>query len=539
MKYLIITGGVISGIGKGVSASSIGLIFKLMNLIPTAIKIDPYLNIDAGTMSPYEHGEVFVLDDGSETDLDLGNYERFMDITLTGDSNITTGKIYNKVIAKERKGDFLGKTVQVIPHVTNEIKTFIQKTAHKKIHNKTPDVCIIELGGTIGDIESMPFIEALRQLQMDIGKDKVCFGHISMIPTTMDNEQKTKPTQHSVKELMSFGIIPDFIIGRSERILHESTKKKLALFCQVPMNHIFTLYNLDNIHKIPILLLQQNFNIIISKKFNLINTINILSKKKWDAICNVSYNKTIYIGIVGKYNGLKDSYLSILSALKHAGDFLSCKVEIIWINAENIEQKKNFDDLNKLNNCHGILVPGGFGDRGIEGKKIAINYARHNNIPLLGICLGMQLMVIEKLEILLDKRIYSEEFNLPNPPINRENAIIYIPHSSDDIGGTMRLGTHKVIITKGTLAHKIYKTNYVYERHRHRYEINPKYISTLEKEGYIFSGVDESNIRMEIIEYKKHPFFIGTQFHPEFLSRPTSPSLIFLEYIKKCITPTR
>jgi CTP synthase len=539
MKYLIITGGVISGIGKGVSVSSIGLIFKLMNLIPTAIKIDPYLNIDAGTMSPYEHGEVFVLDDGSETDLDLGNYERFMDITLTGDSNITTGKIYNKVIAKERKGNFLGKTVQVIPHVTDEIKTFIQKTAHKKIHDKIPDVCIIELGGTIGDIESMPFIEALRQLQMDIGKDKVCFGHISMIPTTMDNEQKTKPTQHSVKELMSFGIIPDFIIGRSERILHESTKNKLALFCQVPMNNIFTLYNLDNIHKIPILLLQQNFNIIISKKFNLINTINILSKKKWDAICNISYNKIIYIGIVGKYNGLKDSYLSILSALKHAGDFLSCKVEIIWINAENIEQKNKFDDLNKLNNCHGILIPGGFGDRGIEGKKRAINYARQHNIPLLGICLGMQLMVIEKLETLLNKRIYSEEFNLPNSPIHRENAIIYIPHSSNDIGGTMRLGIHKVIITKGTLAHKIYKTNYVYERHRHRYEINPDYISILAKEGYIFSGVDESNIRMEIVECNKHPFFIGTQFHPEFLSRPTSPSLIFLEYLKKCITPTR
>ena len=541
MKYLIITGGVISGIGKGVSVSSIGLIFKLMNLTPTAIKIDPYLNIDAGTMSPYEHGEVFVLEDGSETDLDLGNYERFMDITLTGNSNITTGKIYNKVIAKERKGKFLGKTVQVIPHITEEIKSWIQKTAHQPIHGKVPDVCVIELGGTIGDIESMPFIEALRQLQMDIGKKNVCFGHISMIPTTLDKEQKTKPTQHSVKELMSFGIIPDFIIGRSEKILYDSTKKKLALFCQTPKENIYTLYDLDNIHKIPILLLKQNFNIMISDKFHLNHHIDLLYKKQWDAICNIKYDRQIYIGIIGKYNGLKDSYLSILSALKHASDFLSCKVEMLWIDSEKIEDKKNIDDLHKLNRCHGILIPGGFGDRGTEGKKVAIHHARMNNIPLLGICLGMQLMVIEKLECILNKKLYSEEFKHIDASDTKphENAIIYMPHSSNDVGGTMRLGAHKVIIKKGTLAHKIYKMSYIYERHRHRYEVNPDYISTLENNGYVFSGTDESGTRMEIIENKDHPFFIGTQYHPEFISRPTRPSLIFLEYIKKCITPTQ
>ena len=446
MKYIIITGGVISGIGKGLTASSIGLIFKLIGLTPTAIKIDPYLNIDAGTMSPYEHGEVFVLDDGSETDLDLGNYERFMDISLTKNSNITTGKIYNEVIKKERKGDFLGKTVQVIPHITDEIKNHIIKTAHEKINNKVPDVCIIELGGTIGDIESMPFIEALRQLQMDIGKENVCFGHVSMIPITTDGEQKTKPTQHSVKELMSYGINADFIIGRSKGKLTDKIINKLAMFSSVIPSHIFSLYDVDNIHQIPILLLQQKFNDIIFERFSLKKNKFNYNQLKWISIANPQYNpKPIQICIAGKYNGLKDSYLSILSALKHAGDFLGYKVDIIWLDVISFEEKIELNHLNILKKCDGLLVPGGFGDRGIEGKKIAINYARKNKIPFLGICLGMQLAVIEKLESLYNKKIYSEEYTEKEDEVIklRENAIIYMPHSNDDLGGTMRLGSQK------------------------------------------------------------------------------------------------
>ena len=539
MKYIIITGGVISGLGKGITVSSIGLIFNLLGYTPTAIKIDPYLNIDAGTMSPYEHGEVFVLKDGGETDLDLGNYERFMNIDLTQDSNITTGKIYHKVITKERKGDFLGKTIQVIPHITNEIKDWIKRVAHNNINGKTPDICIIELGGTIGDIESMPFIEALRQLQMDVGKENCCFGHISMIPTTTENEQKTKPTQHSIQQLRSYGINADFLFGRSKDILESSVINKLSMFCQVDNSNIFTLYDVDNILKVPVILLEQNFNKNICKRFNFNSQININYQKKWNSMIDIKWKNEspIIICIIGKYIGLKDSYLSLISALKHASYYLKIKIEIIWIDAEELEITITNKHLNILRECHGIIVPGGFGDRGIEGKKIAINYARNNNKPFLGICLGMQLSIIEKLESLYNKKIYSEEFQCDINIPWRENAIIYMPHSTKDLGGSMRLGNQKVIVKPNTLAFDIYSSQEIIERHRHRYEVNPKYISTLEKNGYIFSGTDISETRMEIVEISKyhHKFFLATQFHPEYLSRPLKPSLIFTYFLQSCI----
>ncbi|XP_061338417.1 uncharacterized protein LOC133285226 isoform X4 [Gastrolobium bilobum] len=504
MKYVLVTGGVVSGLGKGVTASSVGVVLKACGLRVTSIKIDPYLNIDAGTMSPFEHGEVFVLDDGGEVDLDLGNYERFLDVTLTKDNNITTGKIYQSVLEKERKGDYLGKTVQVVPHITDAIKDWIESVAVIPVDgNEGPaDVCVIELGGTVGDIESMPFIEALRQLSFQVGPDNFCLIHVSLIPVLgVVGEQKTKPTQHSVRELRALGLTPHLLASRSAQPLLESTKEKLSQFCHVPVDNILNIHDVPNIWHIPLLL-------------------------------------RVRIAMVGKYVGLTDSYLSVVKALLHACVARSLKPSIDWIAASDLE-----DDSAKstpeayavawetLKSAACVLVPGGFGDRGVRGMMLAAKYARENNVPYLGICLGMQISVIEFARSVLGwERANSVEFDAQTP----HPVVIFMPEGSrTHMGSTMRLGSRRTLLqTPDCISSKLYgNSEYIDERHRHRYEVNPDVIVTLEEAGLQFVGKDESGKRMEILELPSHPFYVGVQFHPEFKSRPGRPSALFLGLI--------
>lgn len=543
MKYVLVTGGVVSGLGKGVTASSIGVLLKACGLRVTSIKIDPYLNTDAGTMSPFEHGEVFVLDDGGEVDLDLGNYERFMDIKLTRDNNITTGKIYQSVIDKERKGDYLGKTVQVVPHITDEIQDWIERVAMIPVDGKEgpADVCVIELGGTIGDIESMPFIEALGQFSYRVGPGNFCLIHVSLVPVlNVVGEQKTKPTQHSVRGLRGQGLTPNILACRSTVALDESVKGKLSQFCHVPEQNIITLYDVPNIWHIPLLLRDQKAHEAIFRVLNLQGTTKEPLLNEWTSraeLCD-ALHEPVRIAMVGKYTGLSDAYLSVLKALLHASVDLGKKLVIDWIPACDLEdatEKENPDAYKAawklLKGADGILVPGGFGNRGVQGKILAAKYAREHRIPYLGICLGMQVAVIEIARSVLSLRdANSTEFD----PNTKSPCVIFMPEGSKThMGGTMRLGSRRTFFqVKDCKSAKLYgNRTYIDERHRHRYEVNPDMIARLENAGLSFTGKDETSRRMEIVELPNHPYFIGVQFHPEYKSRPGKPSALFLGLI--------
>ncbi|KAK3189123.1 hypothetical protein Dsin_028684 [Dipteronia sinensis] len=543
MKYVLVTGGVVSGLGKGVTASSIGVLLKACGLRVTSIKIDPYLNTDAGTMSPFEHGEVYVLDDGGEVDLDLGNYERFLDIKLTRDNNITTGKIYQAVIDKERRGDYLGKTVQVVPHITDAIQEWIERVAMIPVDGKEgpADVCVIELGGTIGDIESMPFIEALGQFSYRVGPGNFCLIHVSLVPVlNVVGEQKTKPTQHSVRGLRSQGLTPNILACRSTAALDENVKAKLSQFCHVPKENVVSLYDVPNIWHIPLLLKDQKAHEAILRVLNLQSTTKEPSLKEWTSrarICDMLH-EPVRIAMVGKYTGLSDAYLSVTKALLHASVALRKKLVIDWIAACDLEdatEKENPDAYKAawklLKAADGILVPGGFGDRGVEGKILAAKYARENKIPFLGICLGMQIAVIEYARSILGLRDANSTEIDPN---TKNPCVVFMPEGSKThMGGTMRLGSRKTYFqVKDCKSAKLYgNRSFIDERHRHRYEVNPDMVARFEKAGLSFTGKDDTGRRMEIIELPNHPYFIGVQFHPEFKSRPAKPSAMFLGLI--------
>nr|XP_043609222.1 CTP synthase [Erigeron canadensis] len=543
MKYVLVTGGVVSGLGKGVTASSIGVVLKACGLRVTSIKIDPYLNTDAGTMSPFEHGEVFVLDDGGEVDLDLGNYERFLDVRLTRDNNITTGKIYQSVLEKERKGDYLGKTVQVVPHITDAIKDWIESVSAIPVDGKEgpADVCVIELGGTVGDIESMPFIEALRQLYFSTGPDNFCLIHVSLVPVLgVVGEQKTKPTQHSVRELRALGLTPHFLACRSAQPLLENTKQKLSQFCHVPAANILNIHDVPNIWHVPLLLRNQNAHEAILKQLALLCVARPPNLEEWTTRAETFDNLTnsVKIAMVGKYVGLTDSYLSVVKALLHASIACSLKPSIEWIAASDLEDESaesapeaHTKAWETLRNSACVLVPGGFGDRGVKGMILAAKYARENKVPYLGICLGMQISVIEISRSIVGwKEANSTEFDeqTSNP------VVIFMPEGSrTHMGNTMRLGSRRTLLqSSDCITAKLYHNpEYVDERHRHRYEVNPEVVGDLEKTGLKFVGKDESGQRMEILELPSHPFYVGVQFHPEYKSRPGKPSALFLGLI--------
>ena len=533
MKYVVVTGGVLSGLGKGITASSIGVLLKSAGLRLTSVKIDPYLNSDAGTMSPFEHGEVFVLDDGGEVDLDLGNYERFLDVSLTRDNNITTGKVYANVIEKERRGDYLGKTVQVVPHITNEIQDWIERVAHVPADGSddTPDACIIELGGTVGDIESAPFIEALRQFQFRVGQENVCFVHVSLVPVMGPvGEQKTKPTQHTVKELRGLGIIPDILVCRSEKPLEDETRAKLAAFCHVGTDAVVSAHDVSNLYQIPISLYQQSVLMKVSNHlgFEVPDSLPLLDD--WRAMADKvdQLEEEVNIAMVGKYTGLSDSYLSVIKALQHSAFAVDRKLVIDWIESTDLDPndvtENHAEAWDILRAADGILVPGGFGSRGVEGKIAAANYARTNNVPYLGVCLGLQIATIEFCRNVLGlDGANSTEFDedSPNP------AVVFMPEiSKTHMGGTMRLGTKPTpFLVEDCKMRRLYGgSEHVDERHRHRYEVNPELIEKIEDAGLKYVGKDETGQRCEIMELEGHPYFVGTQYHPEFKSRPYRPS---------------
>jgi len=525
-KYIFVTGGVLSGLGKGITVSSIGRILKEYGIKVTAIKIDPYINWDAGTMNPFQHGEVFVLEDGGEVDLDFGNYERFLDENLTSDHSITTGKVFYRVIEKERKGCYLGQTVQIIPHVTNEIKSLIRNVAE----NTRADVVLIEIGGTVGDIESMPFLEAARQMFIEEGPENVMFIHVTLVPQlSSTKELKTKPTQHSVKELRAAGIQPDMIICRSPIPLDREHVEKIALYSNVPKKAVISAPDVENTYEVPLLLESQGVGEYIIRRLGL-SPKKIPDFSSWKDFCErlKGPNGSIRIAIVGKYAKLKDAYLSVIEALKHAGAALGIKVCYEVLSSEKIT-RNNVDNI--LREFDGIIVPGGFGQRGVEGKIEVIRYARENNVPFLGICFGFQLTVIEYARNVVGlKDAHSTEVdpNTPHPVID----LMEEQKRIEKYGGTMRLGGQKIIIKEGTLAYRLYGTKEIVERHRHRYEVNSKYIDLLESHGLIFSGTDESGERMEILELPNRAYFIASQFHPEFKSRPMKPAPLFYGLVK-------
>ena len=528
-KYVFVTGGVVSGLGKGITASSLALLLKSKGYKIFMQKFDPYINVDPGTMSPFQHGEVFVTADGSETDLDLGHYERYIDEELNYTSNITTGKIYSSVIEKERRGDYLGATVQIVPHITNEIKNKVYEAAN----TSGADIVITEIGGTIGDLESQSFIEALRQIRNELGKENTLFVHTTLVPYIYGSgELKSKPTQHSVIELRSMGIQPDMIVCRAPYPTSENIKSKIALYCSIPTENIIDSIDVKNIYQIPINYYEQKMDEIVLKQFNLpIKKTNLTEWKKLITTVN-NLNKEIEIALVGKYVELHDAYLSVSEALTHAGYKYNVKIKIKWIDSEKLEDNVNLKDIFK--NTKGIIVPGGFGDRGIEGMIKAIQYSRENNIPYLGICLGMQLAVIEFARNVcgIDGASSTEFDNFCKEPIidlmNDQKSII-------NMGGTLRLGNYKCTISKSTLTYKDYQKSEILERHRHRYEFNNKYKELLEKKGMIFSGVNEASNLVEIIELPNHKHYIGCQFHPEFKSRPTRCHPLFDSFIKSSI----
>ena len=544
MKYVVVTGGVLSGLGKGITASSIGVLLKSAGLRLTSVKIDPYLNSDAGTMSPFEHGEVFVLDDGGEVDLDLGNYERFLDVALTRENNITTGKVYANVIEKERRGDYLGKTVQVVPHITNEIQDWIERVAHVSADGsgETPDACVIELGGTVGDIESAPFVEALRQFQFRVGQENVCFVHVSLVPVMGPvGEQKTKPTQHTVKELRGLGIIPDILVCRSEKPLEEETRAKLAAFCHVGTDAVVSAHDVSNLYQIPISLYEQSVLNKVANHlgFDVPDSLPMLDDWKHMADKVDRLEEQVHIAMVGKYTGLSDSYLSVIKALQHSAYAVDRKLVIDWIESTDLDPhnvtEKHDEAWELLRAADGILVPGGFGNRGVEGKIAAANYARVNNVPYLGVCLGLQIATIEFCRNVLGlENANSTEFdeNTPNP------AVVFMPEiSKTHMGGTMRLGTKPTpFLVDDCKMRRLYGgAGHVDERHRHRYEVNPDLIERIEAEGLVYVGKDETGQRCEIMELENHPYYVGTQYHPEFKSRPNRPSPPFLGLLKAAV----
>ena len=520
MKLIFVSGGVISGLGKGITASSIGRLLKSRGINVTSIKIDPYLNIDAGTMNPFEHGEVYVLDDGGEVDLDLGNYERFMDLHLGMDNNITTGKVYRTVIENERRGEYLGKTVQIIPHITNEIKRRITAVARQS----GADVAIVELGGTVGDIESMPFLEAARQLGRDLGREEnVMFIHTTLIPIMGSvGEEKSKPTQHSVRDLMSVGIKPDIIVGRCSRELSESAKAKIAMFCDVDENAVISCPDARSIYEVPLILERQGVADLIIDRMKLAPMTTGRHMEKWERFLDniVNPSSDVTIALVGKYTALADSYLSQLEALTHAGAERCCHVGIKFVDSDTL---LHGDPGDILGDVDGILVPGGFGVRGVEGKIAAARYARENGVPFLGVCLGFQIATIEiARDVLGLEGADSTEFE----PGTKHPVIFIMPEQAGvtQMGGTMRLGAQTVLVEKGSKAEALYGADRISERHRHRYEVNPGYIDRFEEAGWKFTGRSEDGTKMEIGELEGHPYFVASQFHPEFKSRPMKPS---------------
>jgi CTP synthase len=523
-KYIFVTGGVTSSLGKGITSASLGRLIKSRGFRVTLQKLDPYINVDPGTMNPFEHGEVFVLDDGAETDLDLGHYERFTDESLHRGSNVTTGSIYSSVIAKERRGEYLGKTVQVIPHITNEIKERIKALGHQT----EADVQIVEIGGTVGDIESLPFLEAIRQLRNEVGRDNCAFVHVSLIPHLQTTgELKTKPTQHSVKELRSIGIQPDVIVCRSDRPIARGMKEKISLLCDVPIEAVISAVDADSIYEVPLVLHDEGLDDQLIHLLRLPETAPDLTE--WRALADriEAATEPVTIAMVGKYVNLRDAYLSVIEALGHAGFHHGARVEVRWVASDELVAG---DVEEVLAGVDGILIPGGFGHRGVEGKVDAIRHAREQGIPFLGICLGLQCAVIEfAREFAGLAEANSSEFE----PATRHPVIDLLPEQKDvtDLGGTMRLGAQPCHVVPGTRAHAAYGQDVVYERHRHRYEVNPSYHRALTEAGMVASGLSPDGRLWEIIELPDHPWFVAGQFHPELKSRPTRPHPLFRDFV--------
>jgi len=532
IKYIFVTGGVVSSLGKGIAAASLGRLLKSRGINVTIQKLDPYINVDPGTMNPYQHGEVFVTDDGAETDLDLGHYERFIDVSLGKANNVTTGMVYFSVISKERRGDYLGGTVQVVPHITNEIKERIRRVTQ----DQNFDVVICEVGGTVGDIEGLPFLEAVRQFKKEVGRDNAVNIHLTLVPyLETTGEFKTKPTQHSVKELREIGISPEIIICRSTERLTPELKDKIAMFCDVNREAVIGLTDVSSIYEVPLMLEQEGLDDIVIKYLNL----NVKKKSEdlaeWREIVKTIMNpsKLVKVAIVGKYVELPDAYKSIIESLKHGGVANKVGVDIKWVNAESIEKEASLEPI--FRDVHGIIVPGGFGNRGIEGKIKAIQFARENKIPFLGLCLGMQCATIEFARNVCKLHdANSTEFNqktkFPVIDLMEEQKKIM------DMGGTMRLGAYPCKIAKGTLLHKAYKEDLVKERHRHRYEFNNMYRFQFQKAGMVFSGINPDRDLVEVIEIKDHPWFLATQFHPEFKSRPNRAHPLFRDFVLAAIS---
>lgn len=529
-KYIFVTGGVVSSLGKGITAASLGRLLKSRGLKVTIQKFDPYINIDPGTMSPYQHGEVFVTDDGAETDLDLGHYERFIDINLSKSSNVTAGKIYLSVINKERKGDYLGSTVQVIPHITNEIKERVYRVGKED----NADIVITEIGGTVGDIESLPFLEAIRQVKKEVGRNGVLYIHVTLVPyISAAGELKTKPTQHSVKELRSIGIQPDIIVCRTEHEISQEMRDKMALFCDIDVNAVIQNLNADSIYQVPLMMQAEGLDRIALEKLGLQTRESDMTewRKMVDKILCLS--RTVTIAIVGKYVALQDAYMSVSESLRHAGIANDAAINIKWVNAEEIEAA-DVDLEEYFADVDGILVPGGFGDRGIEGKLNAIRYARENKVPYFGLCLGMQCAVIEYARNVCGlEGAHSTEFN-PDTPYS---VIDLMPDqvAVEEKGGTMRLGVYPCKVMAGTLTQKAYQDELIYERHRHRFEFSNVYREQLTAAGLVIGGTSPNGRLVEIVELKDHPWFVGTQFHPEFKSRPTNPHPLFRDFVKAAL----
>jgi len=524
-KFIFVTGGVVSSLGKGIACASLGYLLKARGLKVTIMKMDPYINVDPGTMSPYQHGEVYVTEDGAETDLDLGHYERFIDENMSRMNNVTTGQVYNTVISKERRGDYLGATVQVIPHITDEIKQRILSLAE----TTGAQVVIVEVGGTVGDIESLPFLEAIRQFCLEVGPDNALTMHLTLVPyIATAGESKTKPTQHSVMRLREIGIQPDFLICRSDRHLVKSIKEKIALFCNVRVERVIEAIDVSTIYEVPLRFADQGLDNLVAERLKLDTPPPRLEslKKIVEKIKKPAHKVTI--AICGKYVKLKDAYKSITEAFVHAGVVNNARVNLKWVDSEDVEKdgpEKYFSDV-----C-GILIPGGFGDRGIEGKLTAIRYARENNIPFFGICLGLQCAVIEFARNVCHlKDANSLEFDphTPHPVIH----IMEDQKSIQQMGGTMRLGAYPCVITEGTRAHKIYGKIFISERHRHRYEVNNEYRRILQEKGMVLSGLSPDGNLVEMIELKEHPYFVGCQFHPELKSRIDKPHPLFVSFVK-------
>lgn len=527
-KYIFVTGGVVSGLGKGITAASLGRLLKARGYSVVLQKLDPYINVDPGTMSPYQHGEVFVTDDGAETDLDLGHYERFVDENLTADCSITTGKIYWSVIQKERKGEYLGGTVQVIPHITNEIKDRIYSVGKAK----HADIVITEIGGTVGDIESLPYLEAIRQVAADVGRANTVYIHVTYIPLVSGSgELKTKPTQHSVKELLSLGIQPDIVVCRTDHTIPQELRDKISLFCNIRPDCVIENKTCDILYEAPMMLEKHGLGMAVCSLLSLDNKFPDLSdwQEMLGRICRVS--KKVSIAVVGKYVSLPDAYLSVAEALRHGGFENSAKVEIDWVDSGEITDENAAERLSAYD---GILIPGGFGERGIAGKISAVHYARENNVPFFGICLGMQMAVVEYSRNVLGlSDADSAEFS-----VTTQNPVIHIMPDQlnvTDKGGTMRLGQYECILAEGTKVRDIYGTGTIFERHRHRYEFNNNYRDALTEKGMVLSGKSPDGRLVEIIELPNHPWFIGVQFHPEFKSRPNKAHPLFKSFIKASV----